>query len=156
MSLGTLCATFLVWIVVDPAAGLVEMLLPTSREHRLKRLAGMRALREERERQRKRLLAEVQDRDMMDRIRWREMLRPYAEQLAQMPVKGQTAYKEAQYEAIGIGVKAWQIGGMSCMRELHSMTTELCRSQNEEFTIIDYVSFWWDGIGSWRSPSVFR
>ncbi len=39
IAMGTLGTTFLVWIVIDPAAGAVEMLLPASRRHRTERLA---------------------------------------------------------------------------------------------------------------------
>lgn len=38
VSMGTLATTFFVWIVIDPAAGAVEMLLPASRRHRAERL----------------------------------------------------------------------------------------------------------------------
>jgi hypothetical protein len=154
VALGTLWATFLVWIVVDPAAGLVETLLPSSREHRLIRLARMRAQREERERKRKLMLAEVDKHEKMEKKRWQEILMPYAEKLAELQAKGHTDYEEVQNEAVGIGVRAWQIGGLSCMRELYSIAMELYKSQHKGSIDIDYVSFWWDGIGSWRSPSV--
>jgi len=41
-ALGTLGTTFLVWIVIDPLVGMVEMLLPTSRRHRAERIGGGR------------------------------------------------------------------------------------------------------------------
>ncbi|MFB0524123.1 MAG: hypothetical protein ACETVZ_01195 [Phycisphaerae bacterium] len=45
ITLGTFGATFLVWVIVDPVTGLLEMLLlPSSRRHRLRRLAQARAL----------------------------------------------------------------------------------------------------------------
>lgn len=39
IAMGTLGTTFLVWIVIDPAAGAIEMLLPASRRHRAERVA---------------------------------------------------------------------------------------------------------------------
>lgn len=42
VSMGTLSMTSLVWIVIDPAAGAIEMLLPASRRHRGERLAERR------------------------------------------------------------------------------------------------------------------
>lgn len=39
IALGTLGTTFLVWMVIDPLAGLIEMLLPASRRHRAERTA---------------------------------------------------------------------------------------------------------------------
>lgn len=42
VALGTLGTTFLVWILVDPAVGMIEMLLPASRRHRAERSAAGR------------------------------------------------------------------------------------------------------------------
>ena len=75
IALGTLATTFLVWIVVDPAAGLLEMLLPEGRKHRAKRLAQIKALREKRQEQQKRLLAEILTQEERDRCRWEQALR---------------------------------------------------------------------------------
>jgi hypothetical protein len=154
IAMGSLCATFLVWIVVDPAVGLLELLLPASRRHRLERLAKMRASRAEREKEHKRLLGEADKQEKMYHRRWHRLLKGDAEKLAELLAKGQTSYKEPEDEAVGIGVRAWQIGGLNCMRELHSMAMDLCNSQHGDSTIVDHISFWWDGIGSWRSPSV--
>ena len=38
IAMGTLGTTFLVWVIVDPLIGLLEMLLPTSRRNRAQRL----------------------------------------------------------------------------------------------------------------------
>ncbi|MGE5296358.1 MAG: hypothetical protein ACM3VT_16170, partial [Solirubrobacterales bacterium] len=43
VAMGTLGTTVIIWVVVDPIAGLVEMLLPTSRKHGLERLAQVEA-----------------------------------------------------------------------------------------------------------------
>jgi len=60
IALGTLGATFLVWVIVDPVMGLLEMLLsPTSRKHRAERLALAKAQREKAQEDHERLLAEV-------------------------------------------------------------------------------------------------
>ncbi|MHC4495602.1 MAG: hypothetical protein ACYSYM_07250 [Planctomycetota bacterium] len=37
IAVGTLWVTFLVWVMVDPVIGLLEMLLPASRKHRVQR-----------------------------------------------------------------------------------------------------------------------
>ena len=49
VALGTLGATFMVWVIVDPAIGMLEMLLPASRKHRSQRLAQAKAEREKRQ-----------------------------------------------------------------------------------------------------------
>lgn len=42
VAMGTLKATFVAWIVVDPLVGIMEMDLPASRRHRAERLTQMR------------------------------------------------------------------------------------------------------------------
>ena len=86
-------------------------------------------------------------------------MQPYAEKLAGLlPVaelsSHRTDNKRVENEAVDIGTLAWQIGGLNCMRQLHSMTTELCRERCRDSMVVDYVSAWWDGIGSWRNPSL--
>ena len=51
IALGTLAVTFLTWVIIDPLASILETLAPTSREHRLQRLAEDNRQREERRRQ---------------------------------------------------------------------------------------------------------
>jgi hypothetical protein len=36
------------------------------------------------------------------------------------------------------------------------MAIEISRQNNPGKTIVDYVTIWWDGIGSWRSPSLLE
>jgi hypothetical protein len=40
------------------------------------------------------------------------------------------------------------------MKELRDMAIEICGEKQQDSMIIDYVSSWWDGIGSWRNPSL--
>ena len=152
---GSFWATFLVWVIVDPAAGLVEMLSPSSREHRRKRLAQAKAAKEEERLARERLLAEIEAKQEAERTGWAERLPPYAEKLAALLVNGEDAEGYGgEREAIDIGLKAWQMGGLECMQQLHSMTMDLCKEKYCGAPIVDYIPIWWDGIGSWRSPSL--
>lgn len=148
---GSLSATFLVWIIVDPAAELLEMLLPSSREHRRKRLAQAKATREKERLIKERLLAELAAREEMEQDRWAQALLPYAEKLAVLVTSGEVGDEHSETEAVDIGVNAWQMGGLNCMRQLHSMAIEICRRKCPNAKIIDCISIWWDGIGSWRS-----
>ena len=148
---GSLWTTFLMWIIVDPVTGLVEMLLPSSREHRRARLAEAKAMREKQRLAKERLLAEVEAKEQLQRGRWKKVLLPEAEKLAALVTGGGAANECRETEAVDIGVKAWQIGGLSCMQQLHSMAVEICRCECGHEKIIDYISIWWDGIGSWRS-----
>jgi len=155
IALGTLVVTFLVWVIVDPVTGLLEALLPAaSRRHRAKRLAEAKAVRVERQREREHQLEEALAKDESDRRRWQETLKPEAEKLSELMTTNKIDPEQAEREAVDIGVKAWQIGGLECMRQLHDMAIDLYRQKNGNEAIVDYISSWWDGIGRWRTPSL--
>jgi hypothetical protein len=155
VTLGTLGTTFLVWVIVDPVTGLLEMLLPSaSRKHRAERLAQAKAEREKKQKDHERLIAEILANEETDRRRWQEALKPQAERLAGLLTTNKIDFGQAELEAVDIGVKAWQIGGLGCMRQLRDMTINLCRHKNQNKAIVDYISSWWDGIGNWRTPSL--
>lgn len=154
IALGTLVTTFLVWVVVDPAVGLLEMLIPASRKHRLERLARAKAEREKEQEDSERFMAQVIANEESDRCRWKETLKPQAERLAELLVSDRSDLKQAEREAVDIGVNAWQLGGMSCMRELRDMAIAMSRQKSENRAIVDYISVWWDGIGGWRNASL--
>jgi hypothetical protein len=155
IALGTLSATFLVWVIVDPATALLEMLLPpASRKHRTQRLARAKALREKRQRDRERLLANVLAEEKSVRNRWQELLNPKAEKLAGLLTADRIDFKQAELEAVDIGVNAWQMGGLSCMRQLRDMAMAIARRRNRNKAVVNYIDVWWDGIGSWRNTSL--
>jgi hypothetical protein len=154
IALGTLGTTFLVWVIIDPVTGLLEMLLlPTSRKHRAERLAQAKAQREKKQKERELLLADILEKEKLTRRTWRQTLKPSAEKLAELLSASKADFKKAEYEAIDLGINAWQTGGLNCMKELRDMAIEICRKKYQDSMIIDYVSNWWDGIGSWRNPS---
>lgn len=153
IALGTLGATFLTWVIVDPLASMFEMLAPTGREHRLQRLAADKRQREELQRDRKELLGRLFAQQEQDRQRWQAILTPDAEKLTELLNTNRANFKQAEHEAMDIGVHAWQIGGLDCMRRLRDMTLELYKERYRNPTITDHISNWWDGVGSWRSPA---
>ncbi len=154
IALGTFGTTFLVWVIVDPAVGLLEMLLPESRSYRCCRPAQAKVQREQRQKARERLLEEVLAKEELERQRWREILKPRAEKLAGLLTADKIGFKQAEREAVDIGVNAWRMGGLSCMQELRDMAVALCRQNHHNEAIVDYIPVWWDGIGNWRSPSI--
>lgn len=153
LAMGTLGTTFAVWVIVDPVAGLIEMLLPASRKHRAERLALVEAERRSRHEKRERLLAEAFAREAQERQRWQERLQPHAERLAALLAADTSDVENAEKEALDIGAMAWQLGGLTCMLQLREMTMDLCKRQGNERQTTDYVAYWWDGIGDWRRPS---
>jgi hypothetical protein len=157
VALGTLATTFLVWVIVDPVVGLMEMLLPpTSRKHRAERLAAARVQRQEKQKERERLLAEVLAKEESDVRHWRDVLKPQAEKLAALLTSGEADFENAERQAADIGVTAWQTGGLVCMRALRDMVIELTRQNRPDRAVTDYITVWWDGIGSWRSTSLYE
>jgi len=156
LAIGTLGTTFLVWVLVDPLIGLLEMLLPTSRKHRAQRLVEAKAERDKKQKARIDLLEGVIEKEESDRLRWQELLKPEAEKLAGLLTADITNIKQVEREAIGIGVNAWQTGGLSCMRELRDMAISLYKQKHQTKAVVDYINFWWDGIGNWRAVSIGR
>jgi hypothetical protein len=154
VALGTFWTTFLFWVIIDPVTGLLEMLLPTSRKYHVERLAQAKTQRDKRKKDRERLVAEILMREELELRRWQKVLEPNAEKLAGLLTTDIIDVKEAEREAVDVGVSAWQLGGLSCMRQLHSMTMQICRKKYQDSMIVDCISTWWDGIGSWRSPSL--
>ena len=153
VTLGTLSTTFLVWVIIDPVLGLLEMLFPESRKHYIQRQTEAKLLREKKQKERKRLLEEILEKKNSNHCHWREALKPQAEKLASLLISDMADFRRAEREAAGIGVDAWQMGGLSCMRELHDMALDICRQKNKNKDIVDYITFWWDGIGRWRDTS---
>jgi hypothetical protein len=154
IALGTIGATFLTWIVVDCVVGSVEMLLPASREHRFQRLDADKRQREERQRDREALLSQLFAQQEQDRLRWEAILIPDAEKLALLLQANSANFEQAERQAVDIGVRVWQLGGLDCMRRLHDMSLELHKEKYQNLTITDHISSWWDGIGGWRNTAV--
>ena len=154
IAMGTLGTTFLVWVIVDPLIGLLEMILPASRKHRAQRVAQAKAERDKKQKAGVRLLEDVLEKEESDRLNWQEVLKPQAEKLAGLLTAEITDIKQAEQEAVGIGVSAWQTGGLSCMRELRDMAIALSNQKYENKAIVDYINFWWDGIGNWRAAPI--
>ncbi len=152
VAMGTLGTTFVVWVIVDPIAGLVESFLPTSRKHRLERLAEAEAQRRTRQEKREQLLAEAFAREEQERQRWQQHLRPSAERLAVLLKTESPEAPGAEREAVNIGASAWQLGGLSCMRQLRDMTVAIQNDPGNQGITAERLSNWWDGIGDWRRP----
>ncbi len=154
VSLGTIGATFLTWVLVDPVTGSVELLLPESRKHRLERLARVKLLKQLEKSKRERLLTRILEQEQENESRWQEVFSPDAARLARLLAADSVNFKAAEKEAIKIGTEAWRTGGLSCMKYLRNMAMDVFKQQYANNDLVDYVSAWWDGIGRWRNPSL--
>lgn len=154
IAMGTLGTTFLVWVIVDPGIGLLEMLLPASRKHRAERLELAKIEREKKQKDRDQILAEVLEKEEEEKLKWKTILKYHAEELSSLLSTDNINDKHAELNAIGIGANAWQIGGINCMQELRDMAIAIYKQRNQDKNVVDYISFWWDGIGTWKAPSL--
>jgi len=148
---GTLGATFLAWIIVDLSAALFEMLLPVSRIYRAKRQAKSRILKQQQQMAKEFLLTELESYERQKKFLWDKTLTSYAERLIALMLNDSVPETDKQAEAIEIAVNSWRIGGLDCMRYLHDMAVELYEKKCPDLAMVDHISVWWDGVGSWRS-----
>jgi hypothetical protein len=153
IALGTLAVTSLTWVIVDPVVSMLETLTPASREYRLRRLAAESLRREDRRREHDALIGWLKTQQEQDQHQWEELLLPETEKLVELLKSNMANFEKAEHKAVDIGVRAWQIGGLECMRRLRAKALELYKEKNQNVTITDHISGWWDGIGSWRTPA---
>jgi hypothetical protein len=153
VALGTIGATFLTWIVVDCVAGSAEMLTPRARKHRAQRLADIKLRKQQEQTHSEQLMAGILEEENKNIRLWQQTLAPQAVRLAKLLTSNEAASSSAEQEAIGIGVEAWRMGGLNCMRQLRNMAVDTFRKQHAQREFVDYISAWWDGIGRWRNPS---
>jgi len=153
---GSLASTFLVWIVLDPAIGLIEMLLPESRTHRKKRIVETKEMQRQIKEKNERLLAEIAEKEQNSYMQRQSDLMPLARRLAELTAEHKLGLGDIEPQAIEIGATAWSLGGISCMRQLHQMATEMYINNYEEPLYVDYIGIWWDGIGQWQKPDITK
>jgi hypothetical protein len=151
LALGTFATTFLVWVILDPGIAIVETLLPGPRAHRKRRFSQQKAMRDERQRRREQLLSQITHKQQEDRQRWQASLEPSVSELVQLLRIDDAGYRDAEMRAVEIGADAWRLGGITCMRRLHEMAIESYAASHRNKPV-DYITYWWDGIGTWRSP----
>ena len=130
------------------------MSLPESRRHRRERWAKAKTLREEEQVGRVRLMGDLEAEEKSQRYLLQKKLESLAVKLAQLVVGNEVRDKERglEAEAAAIGARAWQFGGLNGMQQLHDMAVDICEREHQNRPCIDYVSVWWDGVGSWRNP----
>jgi len=156
VGIGTLATTFFVWIVLDPAIASVETMLPASRAARRRRQAHIKAMREKQRIDNERLLAKLQEEEASKQQQLRQLLPPMAEKLAALLADYAIKGVQIEPEVVQIGARAWQMGGIICMRQLHEMAINGYREQFQGRHFIDHIAIWWDGIGSWQAPLLVK
>jgi hypothetical protein len=147
---GTLSFTFLVWIVSDPLLGMIELMLPECAHYRRVRIQAAAEEKRQKQIENKKLLENLEKKEAEDRRIWTLELEPLADQAAQ--ILNQSAQKEkARDIVLRAGARAWQLGGLVCMRYFHQLVR-----QKISPSCPDFVAIWWDGIGNWRTPPLHQ
>jgi hypothetical protein len=148
-ALGTLAATFAVWIIVDPAISLIEMGMPESRKYRQERIARQRAEHEKMMQNQQRIIDAHDARQIEQQQHWASVLKHDVGNLAHLLQNTQYSDDQREVKAVDIGAQAWRTGGIDCMRWLHDAAWRIYRSQNPDANDWAQISAWWDGIGNW-------
>ena len=146
---GSLATTFLVWIGIDPLIGVIEMFLPISAAYRRTRLAKAQAERQQIQQGNRKLLADLEALEKTNLLVWKQALEPAAQELAFRLKEPSVDFAQLQRLAAEYGATAWRIGGILCMRFLHKTVKD-----KQPPCDFDYLTIWWDGIGTWRRPPV--
>jgi hypothetical protein len=148
--MGSMFMTFFTWVVADPLLQAGEKYLPSSRKLRHERIEKIRAENKKRQEANDRLLAQLHtDSDREERM-WQEKLEPAATELSEL-LASQGWSEEGKMQIVEYGMKAWQTGGLECMKQMHDLTLEKYRQKYSDMQPVEMLGTWWDGIGSWRS-----
>ena len=148
---GTMLASFLAWIVIDPALGLLEAFLPESRLHRFRRQAIARAARATQQKENRRLLTGIETQHRQQHRQWQSQLSDDADTLTELIRQSTISGTEDRAAAVQIAVKAWQMGGGPCMKYLHDMALDRYEDKYGQSVQFDCLAYWWDGVGNWHS-----
>lgn len=148
---GTLTMTFLVWIILDPIIGSIELLIPECAAHRRQRLAEAQELKLKRKAERQRLLQEAMEYEKINQAKWEQTYEPMADKLAALLSSPNPHHPEVRRAVVATGAQAWRLGGVNGMQFLQKMVRQKLAAQGHVGDW-DMLAFWWDGIGTWRKP----
>ncbi len=154
-AMGSFVVTMLFWVLLDPLITIMESYTPASKASRNARIEKAKAEKEKVINQRKQLLEDLAIKEKAERQEQKLLLDNSADELSDLILSGVRGSAGASHpEIINLGVKAWQLGGLKCMRLLRDMAWEKCNQKGLRPGIIDEVDYWWDGIGDWRASSL--
>lgn len=149
---GSLCSTFLVWILIDPAISMIEMLTPASKSSHKLRIAETKELQKRIHEDNERLMEELLEMESINQKQREIELRPAATTLAELLADHNVGCGNIEAQVVEMGALAWRIGGVACMRQLYKMAETAYKEKYHETTTINHIAIWWDGIGTWQKP----
>ena len=149
LSLGTVLAATVMWLLVDPMAGLIESALPESRALRAQRLAKEQERRERRRREKQLILEKILAARKVALEQMRPAIEQHALRLRELLLESAEDPWQRSEEGANIGLAIWQLGGAPVMKQLYATTAQLC-SESAQGDLVSYLDYWWDGVGEWR------
>jgi hypothetical protein len=149
---GSMCSTFLVWILIDPMISMAEMLTPGSKSSRKVRIAEAKELQKRIREDNERLMEELLEMESINEKQREIELRPAAVTLAELLSGHNVGCANIEAQVVEMGALAWRVGGLAGMRQLYGMAERAYKEKNDEATSIDRIGVWWDGIGTWHKP----
>lgn len=153
--MGSFWITILIWVLLDPLFNFLECRTPASMQSRQHRMELARQEKEKILAQRKKLLAELSEKEKIETVEQKKILDVPADKLSDLMLSGLRGSAGANNPVvIELGVNAWQLGGIKCMKLLRDMAWEKCVQKGLRPGMVDEVDYWWDGIGDWRAKSL--
>ena len=150
---GTLAMTFVMWIVFDSLAGIIEAALPQSTVHRKNRIVEIQEKKHIHNLERQRLLEQLGQQEKQSRSQWTLLFQPYALEVADLLCNPSSNIQAVRQRIVELGALAWQKGAMLGMHFLHATIVDEVKKRSPHPSV-DFVSLYWDGIGGWRKPSL--
>ncbi|MBN1818726.1 MAG: hypothetical protein JW828_15295 [Sedimentisphaerales bacterium] len=152
MATGSLVMTFIIWIVVDPVVSITEGFTPRGRIAQKWRRGRAKLTRKRRRIASEELLNNLFQQEQQSRRRREPQLVSWADRISELLAPDRPLEKTAEAEVTEIGAKAWRLGGMAAMRQLHEMVR--IQLASSEKTVVDFPAIWWDGVGDWKKPEL--
>lgn len=148
ISMGTLFVTFSVWIIIDPAISLIELLLPNSRASRSERIEKHREQKEKQKAENEHLFEHIKIKEQQQLEHWQTNLKDKSDKIVEL-----INSKEHQIDKsiIDIGLYAWQLGGTECMKYLYNSIMEKLGNTPQSKPLLNKIALHWEGIGTWRN-----
>ena len=153
ISEGALSMTFLVWIILDPVMGSCEILIPSCAAHRKKRLSEIQEQKQKRKEEREALLQQALKYEKTNQARLQETYESMGDKLADLLCNSKLNRLELQKIVAQMGAQAWRQDGLEGMKYLQKIVHGKLE-EKQYISTWDVLSFWWDGIGSWRKPAI--
>lgn len=148
---GTLVMTFVMWILLDSLAGLIESSFPQSIRHRKNRVAEMQEKKRLQALERQKLLEQIDLQEKQSRSELTLLFQPYAVEVADLLCGLSGNAQTVQKRIIELGALAWHQGGLLAMQFFYTLIFEEVKERITHPSV-DFVTLYWDGIGNWRRP----